>query len=494
MGRILLIQPPLSRTELFARGSKGSASLIPPLGLAYISAYLNKAGHTCKILDGVAQPRSLREIVQEARSYDLVGISVVSAFALRALELIAEFKASPGSPPLVVGGPHVTALPGEMARAGADFEVIGEGELTTKELVDWLGGKRDLSALKQIRGLGFMEEGRFVTTGRRPRIDPLDQVPLPDRDLLPMHLYRSSIARASAQPSHSLLTSRGCPGVCSFCSKLTHGTRVRYFSTERILEEFFLLRDRYHARDVAVWDDNFVSNPAVALAVCEGLRRRGFDRTWSVEARIDGVNGQVLRELKAAGCTFIAYGIESGSQRVLDYMHKRTSLDQIRQVVALTKEIGIPIRGYFMLGLPGETLDEMEETVRFALELDVEIASFTLFIPLPGTQEYRRACRTGTFDPLYFLRRITPEFNFPDSPIYVPEGMTGDQLLEFHRRAYNRYYFRPKVLLRKLAGLRHPREVWNLLLGGYTLAANALQRPSARALPQKGPSQEASLA
>ncbi len=261
---------------------------------------------------------------------------------------------------------------------------------------------------------------------------------------------------------------------------MTFGVSTRYFSTERIIEEFFLLRNRYGARDVAVWDDNFVSNPDVALAVCAGLRSREFGRTFSVEARIDGVDRQVLRALKDAGCTFIAYGIESGSQRVLDYINKRITTEQIRDVVAMTREIGIPMRGYFMLGFPGESAAEMEDTVRLALELDLEVASFTLFVPLPGTLEYRRACKTGAFDPEYYLHRILPEFNFPDSPVYVPEGTTAAELLNFHRQVYSRYYFRPKVILRRMAGIRRPQEIWDLLKGGYTLAANALQgsRPS----------------
>lgn len=484
MARVLLIQPPLSSVELFARGSKSSASFIPPLGLAYIAAYLKARGHPCSIIDGIAEPRPIEELVRESKSYDVVGITIVSAYALRALELIRAMKAEAGTPPVVVGGPHVTALPESTVRQGADVAVVGEGEQSMLEIVEWLGGAKDRATLHAIRGIGFLHDGRYVFTGNRPRIDPLDQVPLPDRTLLPMHRYRSSIARATAQPSHSLLTSRGCPGVCSFCSKLTFGTHVRYFSTERILEEFFLLRDRYGARDVAVWDDNFVSNPEVALAVCDGLRSRKFGRTWSVEARIDGVDRSVLAALKAAGCTYIAYGIESGSQRILDYIHKKITKEQVRAVVAMTKEIGIPIRGYFMLGFPGETLGEMEETVKFALELDVEVASFTLFIPLPGTVEYRRACQSGVFDPEYFLHRITPEFNFPDLPIYVPAGLSAEQLLKFHRRAYSRYYFRPKIVLRKLAALRQPREFWSLLQGAGTLLANALHRsrPASKAL------------
>jgi len=122
----------------------------------------------------------------------------------------------------------------------------------------------------------------------------------------------------------------------------------------------------------------------------------------------------------------------------------------------------------------------MEETLRFAIELDVEVASFTLFVPLPGTIEYRRACESGTFDPEYFLRRITPEFNFPDFPFYIPEGFTTGQLLDFHRRAYSRYYFRPRVILKKIAALRNLGEVKNLLLGAHTLMNNALHKSRLR--------------
>ncbi|MEI7435383.1 MAG: radical SAM protein [bacterium] len=476
MAKVLLIQPPLSKTELFARGSESSASIIPPLGLAYLAAYLKAQGHACSIVDGIAQPQPISELVNISKSYDVAGITVVSAFALRALELVQAIKSADGTPPVVVGGPHVTALPQTMLYSGADLAVIGEGEQTLLDLVEWLGGNKDRNILRAIPGVGYINEGKYVFTGARPKIDPLDRVPLPDRTLLPMQLYRSSIARASTQPSHSLLTSRGCPGLCTFCSKLTFGTNVRYFSTDRIIEEFFLLRDRYGARDVAVWDDNFVSNHDVALAVCDGLRSRKFDRTWSVEARIDGVDRQVLTNLKASGCTYIAYGIESGNQRILDYINKRTTKDQIRDVVAMTREVGIPMRGYFMFGFPGESLAEMEDTLRFAIELNLEIASFTLCIPLPGTREYLRACKSGAFDPEYFLHRITPEFNFPDAPIYVPEGLTAGQLLEFHRHAYSRYYFRWSVIRKRIVSLRSSGEARDLLLGAYTLATNAFRK------------------
>jgi len=475
MAKILLIQPPLTLDELYARGSKTSASLIPPLGIAYIAAYLSKYGHECGIMDGVAEPLPFEKICKIAREYDIVGITVVSTYGVRAIELIQAMKQSGISQPLVVGGPHVTAIPESMLEQGADYAVVGEGEVTMYELIECLAAGGD--KLKEIPGLVFQENGQFIHTPPRTLIDPLDQVPLPARHLLPMNLYRNSVARSTRQPSHSMLTSRGCPGVCTFCSKKTFGTRTRYFGVDRIIEEFFLLRDKYGAKDVAVWDDNFVTNHDIVIDVCEQLRTRKFDIPWSVEARIDVVDRKVLHALKNAGCAYIAYGIESGSQRVLNHIRKRVTKEKIVETIRMTQEAGIPIRGYFMLGLSTETREEMEETIRFAMELDIEVASFTLLVPLPGTGEYRRAMKSGTFvDPEYYLHKIVPEFNFLEDPIYIPEGMLAGELLSIHRRAYNRYYFRPKYLLRRLLSIRSHDEIAGLLKGGLNLIINAVSK------------------
>lgn len=474
MARVLLIQPPLWPHELYARGSNTSASLIPPLGLAYIAAYLRAHSHECMIIDGIAGPEPLEELAQRAHEYDVVGVTAVSTYAVRAIELIQALKRAVPGVRVAAGGPHTTVLPESMLDAGADYAIIGEGEATMLALVEALAAG---ATGEGVTGLAHRLSGETTYTGVRPLIEPLDQIPLPARDLLPMHRYRSSIARATQQPSHSMLASRGCPGACTFCNKKTFGTQVRYFSPERIVEEFLLLRDTYGARDIAVWDDNFVANADVVHAVCEELSRRDFGLSWSVEARIDGIDRTILKALKQAGCTYIAYGIESGSPRILEHINKRVTKEQVREVVRMTQETGLAIRGYFMLGFPTETPEDMEATIRFAMELDIELASFTLFVPLPGTPEYRRALEGGSFpDPEYYLHRILPEFNFPDSPLYVPEGMTAAELLSIHRGAYNRYYFRPKRLFRSLMAVRSPGQVASMAQGGLTLLRNAICR------------------
>ena len=468
---VLLIQPPLKPEELYTRGSQATASLLPPLGLAYVAGYLKSRGHTVRVLDGIVDPLSLGEVAEIARDYDFVGITVISSYVVRVIELIEALKESGVTAPIVVGGPHATALPETLLEHGADYAVIGEGEETMHELVS---GKQP----EEIRGLKFYDgDKNLVSTGRRRLIEPMDDIPMPARELLPMHRYRTSVARASAEPSHSMMGSRGCLGRCTFCSRMTFGSRVRYFSTERIIEEFCLLRDRYGAKEVAVWDDDFVADPGAAVNVCEELIRRGFDRPWSASACIETINRELLEIMQRAGCNYIAYGVESGSQRMLDRLKKRITKDEIREVIRMTKQLGVPIRAYFILGFPGETAAEMDETIEFARELDVDLASFTMFIPLPGTREYQRAQESGTFDPEYFFKMMIPEINFPDQPVYVPEGLSAAQFMKIHQRAYNRVYLRPRVILRKLgACLKNPAEVLVLFRGARTLLSNMLWR------------------
>ena len=478
MFKVLLIQPPLLSSELFVAGAKVSASTLPPLGLAYIAAYLREQGIDCDIVDGIVENFTLEEIARKAADYNLVGVTAVSTYAVRSKQLVKMLRDFlPQSIKIMVGGPHVTVLPKSLLESGADFAVVGEGEATTLELVRYLEkGAENLEELKQIRGIGFFEDKEYVFTGHRAAIDPLDQLPKPARELLPMHLYKSSIARDIAQPSLSLFTSRGCPGVCSFCSKATFGTKVRYFSVERIVAEFFELRDRYGARSIAIWDDNFLSDPSIVEQVCEELISKNYGLPFSVEARVDNVTERTLQILKKAGCSYIAYGVESGSQRVLDHMNKKTTLNTIRETISLTKKVGIPIRGYFMMGFPGETIAEMNETIQFAIELDLELASFTLLVPLPGTLEFNRAQKSGSFDPEYFNKIILPEFNFPDKPVYTPEGMTQSELLNVHRQAYRKLYFRPSTIYKRLISINSFDALKAAIMGGYTLVRSSLKK------------------
>jgi len=468
VARVLLVQPPLTFAELFAKGTDEASTISPPLGLAYIAAYLRERGHACVIIDGIAEQVSVDAIAERAAEFDVVGITVLSTFALRALEIISAIRTRRPRPSIVVGGAHATALPEAMVERGADYVVVGEGEETMFELVESLCSRN--RPVDRVRGLVFRRDGETVHTPPRPFIEPLDRVPMPARNLLPMNRYRDTILRAPERPSHSMMTSRGCRGACTFCHKKTFGTKVRYFTPERIVEEILLLQSQYGARHVSIYDDNFLTDHDFVLAVCEGLRQRAAAVSLSVAGRVDVVNEDVLRALKNARCIKIEYGIESGCQRILDYTSKHITKDGIRRTIRLTKEVGIPSRGFFILGFPTETAAEMEETIRFALELDMDLASFTLLTPFPGTVDYRRALHSGTFrDPEYFHHEIVPDFAFPDNPLYVPEGMTAQELLAVHRQAYRRYYLRPRMVMRRLLSLRSAQGLRAMAGGALSL-------------------------
>jgi radical SAM superfamily enzyme YgiQ (UPF0313 family) len=475
MARILLIVPPLTPQELFTRGAESTASKLPSLGVAYIAAFLRMHGHEPAIYDGIAEPKNIDVLVEEMKGYDVVCITAISSYAVRCIELLSRAKQVGVRAPLVVGGPHVTAMPGHLLRHGADYEVVGEGEATMLELVEHLAA--GLGAPHNVRGLAYLDGDETKHTGRRQLIDPLDTIPMPARDLLPMQLYSTSPARSQNFPSHSMFTSRGCPGICSFCDHRTFGSKIRHFSLERIVEEFFVLRDVYGARDVSVWDDNFTSDKKLLLEVCESLNSRDFGLSWNVESRINMVDRDILKTLHASGCSFIAYGIESGSQRMLDHMKKGITKEEIVEKVRITQEVGIPIRGYFMMGLPGETEQDILETIKFALELDIDIATFTMFLPLPGTLDYKRALRGGTFiDPEYFLHDIIPEFNFLEKPVYVPGTLAPERLLELHQRAYKKFYMRPGMILKRLRSVRSSSELMSLAKSGLALFRSLLFR------------------
>lgn len=213
----------MQKKEMFARGAEATASYLPPLGLAYIAAFLRKNGHVCEIYDGVVNPIELKTLCNKAQLFGIIGISVVTAYYLRAKELLSILNMVPRRPPIIVGGTHATYRPEDLLKDGADIAVIGEGEYTCLELVNTLEKENfinnlDEKILSNIAGIAYVNKNsEIIKTKKRTAVN-LEELPLPARDLLPMHLYGTSIARSSFSPSHSVLTSRGCNGICSFCN------------------------------------------------------------------------------------------------------------------------------------------------------------------------------------------------------------------------------------------------------------------------------------
>lgn len=427
---------------------------MPTLGLAYIAGVLEKHGHKVRIIEGMAEIITCEEIGEISGSFDIVGITSITFLALLAHGVAKEVKARNRNIPVVMGGPHASVVPEDvLSDENIDYVVLGEGEDTFLELVEALDNNIDPEGIK---GIGYRKNGKVLLTELRPIENNLDEIPLPARHLLPMHLYRSSEVRAKRHPALHMMSSRGCPYNCSFCSnRIMHRCKLRLHSPERVVEEMSILVKDFGAKEIHFWDDCFVFDEDRVYKICALLRKKGLKIPWDCEATITKVNSQLLKEMQRSGCFGVSYGIETGNEERFKKMNKGwLNREKVRQVIKWTKEAGLRARGYFMFGFTGETPEEMEETIRFAKELPLDFATFSLLVPLPGTEDYERARKEGQFDPYYWKHRLLSEISFPLEPLYVPAGISKEQLLEVHRRACREFYFRPQIILQRIFELR----------------------------------------
>jgi anaerobic magnesium-protoporphyrin IX monomethyl ester cyclase len=270
-----------------------------------------------------------------------------------------------------------------------------------------------------------------------------------------------------------MLSSRGCPYNCSFCcNKSIHRCQLRMHSPARVVEEMRVLVKDFGAKEIHFWDDCFVYDEKRVYGICEQIRKAGLKIPWDCEATVDRVNPGLLKAMRAAGCFGILYGIETGNDERFKKLNKGwLNKDKVRQAVTWAKKAGLRTRGYFMFGFVGETLQEMEETIKFSKELDLDYATFSILAPLPGTDDYRRAQQSGSFDAYYWRHKLLTEISFPLDPVYAPDGVTKEQLLQMHRKACRSFYFRPRIIAGHLFNLR---SIENLL--GSLKAAYAIMR------------------
>lgn len=473
MARVLLVNPPLLTKEgRYVDGYQGVRPKLPTLGLAYIASTLEKHGHEVRIVEGMAEIITLEEIGTIAESFDIVGITSVTFLALLSHRLAQAVKERNKTIPVVMGGPHASVATEEVLRdENIDYVVVGEGENPFLELVEALEAKR---CTESIKGIAYRKDSKVILTAPGSVMSDLDDIPLPARHLLPMHLYRSSEVRARRHPALHMMSTRGCPYNCTFCSnRVMHRCKLRLHSAERVVEEMSILVKDFGAREIHFWDDCFVFNEERVHRICSLLRKEKLNIPWDCEATVGRVNPDLLKAMRSAGCFGVSYGIETGSDDRLKELNKGwLTRDGIRQAVAWTRKAGLRTRGYFMFGFVGETLEEMEETIRFAKELDLDFATFSLLVPLPGTEDYERARKEGEFDPYYWRHRLQSEISFPLDPVYVPVGITKEQLLDIHRRACREFYFRPKILLRRLSDLKS----FDNLLGSLKGALSIIRR------------------
>jgi len=442
---LLLINPP-------SRGSYGflekARDCCPPLGLGYIAAYAEDKGHTVEIYDMDVEPVTLGDIQERlARSRPaVVGLTTTTPTMAPVIEIAALVKRHAPETLLIAGGAHVSVLPEEsLRRSEIDIVVRGEGEVTTEEILS----RRDRPGeTEATTGISFRRGGHVIHNPDRELFQPLDALPFPARHLLPMDRYRTNnYLEAYGNRFTSIMASRGCPYHCKFCGHDTifkHLLRKR--NPVRVVDEIDEVRGRYGV-DVFMFDDStFTVNPDLVEGICREVLARRLKIKWGCMGRANLADERLYRIMKQAGCVLIFYGVESGDPDILKWLRKEITPDMVRRAVKVVKAVGIPVNTSFILGLPGETKETIERTIRFVLELDPDYATFSLATPYPGTEFHDFA--------------VAQHLDFSDwtkfaaaryaDPLYIPKGLTAEEMKRSHRLAYRRFYMRPAYLWRSL--------------------------------------------
>lgn len=430
--KVLLISPPTESAVTKVMGTTG-----PPLGLAYLAAMIRE-DHDVRIVDSIAEGYNTEDIAKIIRSYDpdLVGLTATTSMIPDAYETAKVAKKINENLKIVLGGPHATFLPEETIQEcpQVDFVVRGEGEHTFKDLVDALEKKKDL---KSITGLSFQRNGKVVNNPPRELVKNVDDIPMPAYDLLPMKKYRAGKIEFG-----TVITSRGCPFNCIFCSSsLQFGKKWRGHSVARTLEELSILRKEYRKKEIEFLDDTFTLLKSRAIAITDEIRREGLDITWTASSRVDTFSQEVACAMKRAGAHTVYFGIESGSQKTLDFIGKGITPEKAEWAVRNAKRAGLHALGSFVIGFPEENAEEIETTIKFSKKVGVDLAQFTIATPYPGTRLWSYALKEKIL-----LTKNWRKFTTLD-PVMKLKYLTADQIAKALRTAYLKFYLRPKMLL-----------------------------------------------
>jgi anaerobic magnesium-protoporphyrin IX monomethyl ester cyclase len=453
--------------------------LLPPLGIAYVAAVLERAGHEVRLLDAPAEELDFDGLVAEAAAMGpgLIGISAMTPTSLHAYRLAERFKERLPAVPVVLGGAHGVCYPEEILKkcAAIDFVATGEGERTAVELAAAVAAG---SGVERIRGLAL--RGPDGKPFRTPPADPvldLDEIPFPARRHLPISRYAPEPYENQRLPSTNIIAARGCTwSRCTFCERSGPMKRkYRAQSPERTIEEIKGLIADYGIRELVFYDDDLMSNQKWIRRFSELLLKEKLDVIWACRAISNmSIQRDTLALARKAGLWELFIGFESGSQELLDNIEKGITIERSLEVARWCRELGVQIIGSFILGLPGETPERGAETIDFAKRLDVDYAAFIPLHPFEGTPLYAQALAEGKLIEQSYDEHMNATRYVPRAT-YVPEGYGSREAVEaMVRRAYREFYMRPSYFWKHAKRLRRWEDA-KRYLSGFDFVLNMLR-------------------
>lgn len=451
--RVALVYPPYGpvRNEPGIRTVKENYGMFPSLSLLYVAGILQNAGAEVLFIDSHAEEIGLDETVKRLQEFgpDFVGYTLTTYLFFQSMDWIRAIKELVNVP-VLVGGVHLSIYAREtLAYKEIDYAVTGEAENALPELLGALSAKQDLST---VRGIAFKHpDGRVIVTPRAKDTD-VDAAPFPARNLIDNSLYYSFISKY--KNFSVFITSRGCPYKCIFCEQGSKAFRPR--SPKNVVDELEMCVKEFGIRELDFFDSSFTIRKQRVIEICEEIKRRKLDIVWAARTRVDCISDDVLKAMRSAGCSRIYYGIESGNREILHTLKKSTSLEMYHDVIRRTRKHGIHTFGYFMVGNPYEDEITVRQTIRLALELDLDYAQFSKVTPMPATEMYTLLLKEHGRD--YWREHIEQGI---DEDIPRPLcNMSDAEIKRWTKLAYLRFYYRPKQIYRSLSRIKSRDELF----------------------------------
>jgi anaerobic magnesium-protoporphyrin IX monomethyl ester cyclase len=463
--KVVLITPPYERIAKGYEYVKHITNASPSLGLLHLAAEIREFGYEPSIIESDIFDLTIDEVVNRVaeKSPAVVGITLFTVGVWCAAEMAAKIKERMPYITIVVGGPHISSMgPETMERFLVfDYAISGEGEEAFVQLLDALKNGGDVSKVPAlIRRDETSITPKIIQTPKLVINKDLDRLSMPAWDLLPdfPHRYRPAVYDFPRQPVASIAASRGCPFHCKFCDTSTFGASVRAYSPRRVFEIMQHLQNTYGVKHILFVDDLFTASKKRTTELCELIIDSGMDITWSCASRVDVVKPETLALMKKAGCWEISFGLESGSNELLQKMDKSASLDKSIQALQWTHDAGIRSKGLFMLGYPGENHETIAQTREFLKTIPLTIMHLTKFTPYPGSPIYRDLYGTNIRDDHWEKMN---GMNF----LWTPEDLTQQELNSSYRKLLTGFYRQPRVswYYTKFT-FKHPRHFFRLII------------------------------
>lgn len=458
-GRVLLIYPssPVINREDRCQQPTKELLVIPPLpptDLMYLASIAENCGFEAIIRD-YSQGGNFEADLKEIQPNYLVANIATPTFKSDMMAVQHAKEIVPSICTIVKGAPFLTYNTNTIyENPFIDYVIIGEAELTLKDILD---GVPD----NEILGICYRENFQPVKNDKRPFIDNLDILPFPARHLVDNSIYRRP---DNGKVQAVIKVARGCPFHCFFClATPVSGAKVRTRSPENIVAELKVCVEKYNIKNFLFWSDIFNFDREWTLELCQKIIESGLKITWSSNTRADTMDDEMAKMMYKSGCRLVSIGVESGSQKMLDNIGKKITLDDIRNTVKILKKNKIKIYNYFVIGLPWETEETVEETIKFAIELDSNFISFYTATPLPGTKYFAYAMLNKLVEGNLDFRSAYYE------PVVRSEHLSKERIFELHKQAVKRFYLRPKFILKTFLSLRSFAEVKNYFVAGINL-------------------------